>query len=120
MPLDDQIAQRRANFQALAELGVPLFPHSFERSDSVSALVAEYGRESAEALEALRPETRTAGRILGIRSFGKANFLVLSDGRATIQVYVRQDSVPERDFKVFKLLDFGDHVGVAGRVFRTR
>ena len=37
--------------------------------------------------------TRTAGRILAIRSFGKANFLVLSDGRARIQVYIRQDSL---------------------------
>ena len=28
--------------------------------------------------------------------------------------------MPERDFAVFKLLDFGDFVGVAGRVFRTK
>jgi lysyl-tRNA synthetase class 2 len=62
----------------------------------------------------------TSGRILGIRAFGKANFLVLSDGRAKIQVYIRQDSVPELDFKIYKLLDFGDWVGVEGRLFRTR
>ena len=55
-----------------------------------------------------------------IRSFGKANFLVLSDGKARIQVYIRQDSLPERDFQIFKLLDFGDWVGVEGRLFRTK
>jgi lysyl-tRNA synthetase class 2 len=63
---------------------------------------------------------RTAGRILAIRSFGKANFLVLSDGTARVQVYLRQDSLPGRDFQIFKLLDFGDWVGVSGRLFRTR
>ena len=56
-----------------------------------------------------------AGRILGMRSFGKADFLVLSDGLARLQVYVRQDALSERDFAVSRLLDLGDHVGVAGR-----
>ncbi len=37
-----------------------------------------------------------------------------------LQVYVRQDSVPELAFKIFKLLDFGDWVGVEGRLFRTK
>ena len=64
--------------------------------------------------------TRVAGRILGLRTFGKANFLVLSDGAARLQVYLRQDSVPELAFKIFKLLDFGDWVGVEGRLFRTK
>ena len=73
-----------------------------------------------EQLEAERPETAAAGRILAIRAFGKANFLVLSDGRRTIQAYIRQDSMPEVDFAVYKRLDFGDWVGVEGRVFRTR
>ena len=77
-------------------------------------------RRPREELETAAIQTRTAGRILAIRSFGKANFLVLSDGRATIQVYIRQDSLPERDFAIFKLLDFGDHVGVDGKLFRTK
>ncbi len=45
---------------------------------------------------------------------------MLSDGRSKIQVYVRQDSMPELDFQIFKLLDFGDWVGVEGRLFRTK
>ena len=57
---------------------------------------------------------------MGIRSFGKANFLVLSDGLARIQVYIRQDGLPPIDFQIFKLLDFGDWVGVEGRLFRTK
>src|SRR5213079_2432215 len=55
-----------------------------------------------------------------MRSFGKANFLVISDGLKTIQVYIRQDSLPELDFKILKLLDFGDWLGVEGHLFRTK
>ena len=120
MPLDDQLAQRRANFEAISDLGVAPYPNAFDATASVSELVDRHGAATGEALEAERPEVRVAGRILGIRAFGKASFLVLSDGRSTIQVYLRQDSVPERDFEVYKLLDFGDQVGVAGRVFARR
>ncbi len=121
MPQENELlAQRRANMEALSQLGVDLYPHEFERTDTISELVAAHGGKTKEALEATRVDTRTSGRVLAIRSFGKANFLVLSDGRARIQVYVRQDSVGDRDFQIFKLLDLGDFVGVSGHLFRTK
>ena len=116
----DQIQQRRANLAELGRLGVPLYPRTFERTDTISQLVATHGGKSGAELEGARVQTRTAGRILAIRTFGKANFLVLSDGEARIQIYIRQDSLPAVDFQVFKLLDFGDFVGVEGHLFRTR
>jgi lysyl-tRNA synthetase class 2 len=116
----DLLRQRRENFQELARLGVDPYPRHFERTDSIDALVEAHSGKTGEALEAEQPRTRTAGRILAIRSFGKANFLGLSDGRAKIQVYIRKDSLPERDFATFGLLDFGDFVGVEGRLFRTK
>ncbi len=116
----EQAAQRRAKLEELAALGVPPYPVSFSRTHTVSELVALHGETSGETLEAERPETRVAGRILSLRTFGKANFLVISDGLTRLQVYVRADSMPERDFEIFKRLDMGDHVGVAGRMFRTK
>ena len=112
--------QRRANFDALKALGVDPYPHEFERTHGVRELVAAYGARTGEELTAERIETRTAGRILAIRSFGKANFVALSDGEQQIQAYIRQDSVSARDFSIFKLLDFGDFIGVEGYLFRTR
>ena len=117
---DEQIQQRRSNLEALAALGVETYPRLFERRHTISALVDAYGQRSHDELEADRVETITAGRILAIRAFGKANFLVLSDGHAKVQIYIRQDSLPELDFKIYKLLDFGDWVGVEGRLFRTK
>jgi len=117
---DEQVQQRRANLDALTTLGVDIYPRRFERQHTVSQLVAAHGNRSHDDLEADRPQTVTSGRILAIRSFGKANFLVVSDGLARIQVYVRQDALPALEFQIFKLLDFGDWVGVEGRLFRTK
>ena len=86
----------------------------------MSALVERHTATPAADLEAARVDTVVAGRVLGIRSFGKAAFLVLSDGRSRLQVYLRQDALSERDFAASRLLDLGDHVGVAGHLFRTK
>ena len=117
---DEQVQQRKSNMAELAKLGVEIYPRTFERRHTISALVDDYGQRTHDELEGERIETITSGRILAIRSFGKANFLVLSDGHAKLQVYIRQDSMPALDFKIFKLLDFGDWVGVEGRLFRTK
>ena len=116
----DLLAQRRHNFEELKRLGIDPYPVTFNRTHTISELVDNFGSRSAEELDSEKIQTTTAGRILAIRSFGKANFLVLSDGRSKIQVYIRKDSLPERDFSIFKLLDFGDFVGVSGHLFRTK
>ncbi|MBE3133707.1 MAG: lysine--tRNA ligase [Acidobacteria bacterium] len=116
----DLIAQRRANMAELARLGVDLYPRAFERTETIDELVRQHGAASADALAAIRVDTVTSGRIIAIRSFGKASFLALSDGRSRIQAYIRQDALPARDFQVSKLLDIGDFVGVGGHLFRTK
>jgi lysyl-tRNA synthetase class 2 len=116
----DQIVQRRANLEALKQLGVDVYPHRFDASATINAVVGTHGQATARRSRPNHVRERVAGRILGVRTFGKANFLVLSDGVSRLQVYVRQDSVPERAFQIFKLLDFGDWVGVEGRLFRTK
>src|SRR5581483_6118130 len=118
--LEEQIQQRRANLGELSKLGIDTYPRRFDRTHTITQLVDDYGERTGEQLDAEPTTTVTSGRILAIRAFGKANFLVLSDGRARIQVYIRQDSVPDIDFRIYKLLDFGDFVGVEGRLFRTR
>ena len=122
----DQRAQRRANLAALGEMGVRVYPRAFRGADAdrdpdtVSALVDAHGGTGGADLETAQVRAATAGRVLIVRSFGKARFLVISDGRKRIQVYVRQDALSERDFRIAALLDIGDLVGVEGRLFRTR
>ena len=117
---EEQILQRRAHLTELEQMGLDPYPHRFERRATVSELVHAHGGKDGPELEATRVETVTSGRILSIRSFGKANFLVLSDGRSKIQVYIKKDTLAERDFRIFQLLDIGDLAGVEGHLFRTR
>ena len=116
----EQTAQRQAKLAEIVALGVAPYPTGFDRSETIAALVDARGGTPGDVLEAERPTARVAGRLLSIRSFGKATFFVLSDGLARVQVYVREDSLPPRDYQVAKLLDLGDHIGVGGRLFRTK
>ncbi len=55
------------------------------------------------------------------RPMGKAGFLHIQQGGAKLQLYIRKDGVPERDYALFTLLDLGDIIiGVEGYLFRTR
>ena len=117
---DEQVQQRQSNLAELEKLGIEIYPRMFDRQHTISQLVDAYGLRTHDELDGEHIRSVTSGRILAIRAFGKANFLVLSDGHAKIQVYIRQDALPELDFKIYKLLDFGDWVGIEGRLFRTK
>ena len=115
-----QIDQRKANLEAITRLGFAAYPNKFDTTHSVSQLVDGHTAKTKEELEAARVDTVTAGRVVSVRSFGKASFFVLSDGRSRIQIYVRQDALSERDYQLSKLLDLGDQIGVSGHLFRTK
>ncbi len=115
-----QTEQRKANLEAITRLGFAAYPNKFDTTHTVSELVDGYTETAADVLENPKVETVAAGRVVGIRSFGKAAFLVISDGRSRLQVYLRQDVLSERDYQLAKLLDVGDQVGVTGHLFRTK
>jgi lysyl-tRNA synthetase class 2 len=115
-----QTEQRKANLEAITRLGFAAYPNKFDTTHTVSQLVDGYTSKTPAELEAPRLDTITAGRVVSVRSFGKASFFVLSDGRSRIQIYVRQDALSERDYQLSKLLDLGDQIGVSGHLFRTK
>ena len=116
----EQIAQRQAKLDALVRLGVAPYPTKFDHTISISEVKANHDQRTGDELEREARQVRVAGRILGMRAFGKANFVVISDGRQRLQAYVRADSLPADDFEIYKLLDLGDHIGVEGKLFRTK
>ena len=84
----EQAAQRKANLEEIVRSGAAPYPHRFDRTASVTAIVEAYGAKSGEALEGGRPDSHHRRPDLGLRSFGKANFVVLADGHERVQVYV--------------------------------
>lgn len=66
-------------------------------------------------------EVTVAGRILTIRSFGKAAFFHIQDQNGQIQVFIKKNEISPEEFSLFKeYLDSGDIVGVKGTIFRTK
>jgi lysyl-tRNA synthetase class 2 len=65
------------------------------------------------------PVVSLAGRIASLRSQGKTSFLDLEDGTAKIQLYLRRDELGEH-YQILGHLDLDDHIGVRGKLFRTK
>ncbi|MFV1980076.1 MAG: lysine--tRNA ligase [Rhodothermia bacterium] len=130
----EQEVQRRADRDALAELGIEPYAFAWDVRDYSVAIVEAFVVEEASALDSAeadeatvaddseKPRVSVAGRILSKRIMGKAAFFTVQDSQGAIQVYVRRDDLPEGFYNnVFKRrVAIGDIVGVEGFVFRTR
>ncbi|MDQ2949585.1 MAG: OB-fold nucleic acid binding domain-containing protein, partial [Acidobacteriota bacterium] len=120
MSLEDELYEQRiARIAQIEALGFQPYGHRFEFSHTIPHIVAEFSNTTAEALEPRVP-VRIAGRVLTIRRMGKAGFAHLLQNGERLQIYVRKDAVPERDYELFQLLDLGDIIGAEGYLFRTR
>ena len=108
-------AARREKRTALEGQGTPAFAYRYERTHTAAGAVALYRDEMGED----GPLVRVAGRLDSLRSKGKTAFAHLEDPSGRIQIYLRQDGLGE-GYELVRLLDLDDHVGVEGRLFRTR
>jgi lysyl-tRNA synthetase, class II len=116
---EDLYQQRIDRIQKIEALGFRAYGQPFDFTHTIPRILAEYGAKSAEELEP-RVAVRVAGRVATIRQMGKAGFAHLLQNGERLQIYVRKDAVPEKDFALYEGLDIGDIVGVEGYLFRTR
>jgi len=121
LALDEHIYNlRREKLKQIEALGNAVYPHKYDATHAIPQIVAEFSRNTAEELEQSRVNVRIAGRIMSMRLMGKAAFVHLQQGGERLQCYIKKDAIGEKGFELFKLLDLGDHIGVAGYLFRTR
>ncbi len=121
MPLDENIYElRRQKLKAIEALGQIAYRSKYEVTNAIPQILTDYSGKTAEQLENPRVNVRVAGRIMAIRLMGKAGFCHLQQSGQRLQIYVKKDAVGETGFELYKLLDLGDHIGVAGYLFRTR
>jgi lysyl-tRNA synthetase class 2 len=116
---DDLFEQRLQRIHEIEALGFQPYGRKFDFTATIPEIVAQSGAKPAEELS---PSDRVtvAGRIHTIRRMGKAAFAHLVQNGERLQIYVKKDSVSERDYALFQLLDLGDIIGVEGYLFRTR
>jgi lysyl-tRNA synthetase class 2 len=116
---NDLVWRRRMKAAELSSQGFPLFPNSFKPGHSIEAVRAAAGALADEELANLGAYT-LAGRIMALRSFGKAAFIRLKDHSGRLQCYVEKQIVGEEVFALFRKLDVGDIIGIKGPLFHTR
>ncbi len=113
--LDHVMQARRRKLDQILELGINPFPYRFNRSHTVKKALDNF-----EQLEKTEERISLAGRIVSLRLMGKAAFAHVLDEDHPIQIYLKRDILGDQLWKLFKLLDIGDIIGVEGKLFVTR
>ena len=118
MPPEEQSASRLEEIRAgriakvakLRELGIDPYPTTFDGREPI----ADAREKSIDA------SVRIAGRIVLWRRHGGSTFAQLRDESGQLQIQLRKDIVGEEQYKLIKLLDVGDFLGVSGKLFTTK
>jgi len=107
------IEQRLQKLQKLHEMDINPYPYEFDRTHTSKEIKENFSELEGKAV-------RVAGRLMANRLMGKAAFCDVLDMNGRVQIFIKKDIVGETSFEVYKLLDIGDIIGVAGEVFQTR
>jgi lysyl-tRNA synthetase class 2 len=94
------------------------FPNQFRREHLAADLLKHYAEVSKDELAAKAIKVSLAGRMVLRRVMGKASFFHLQDVSGRMQVYIRQNDLPDI-YEQFKHWDLGDILGVKGELFIT-
>lgn len=112
--LNELLAIRREKLKEIRELNYRAYEYEFQRTHNAAEIVQKFDEITEKVV------VRTAGRVMAIRKMGRASFGNIQDESGPIQIYVQENSVGQRGWELFGLLDIGDIIGVVGKVFRTR
>lgn len=112
--------ERLRKLDELRALGVNPYPAKATRTHLMGKIVADF--------EKLEGQVATvAGRIVGIRKFGKLAFIVLKDASGQLQLFLRDGDVDalkaevgQLGLKELPLLDTGDFIEATGEVIKTK
>jgi lysyl-tRNA synthetase class 2 len=106
---------RLEKVKRLSEMGVEAYPARVVRTHHIAELHEEQSRliESAE-------KVYIVGRIVTNRRQGKIGFANISDQSGRIQIFVRQDTIGEKNYEIYKLLDLSDIIQVSGKAVFTQ
>jgi len=111
--LNELMAVRRDKLRDLMDQGIDPFGERFERTHTAQEIVERFAELEGE-------DTAIAGRIMSLRTHGKATFADLMDQTGRIQLYFRIDVLGEEMYGLLQKVDIGDILGITGKIFRTR
>ncbi|OGE18523.1 MAG: lysine--tRNA ligase [Candidatus Dadabacteria bacterium RIFCSPHIGHO2_12_FULL_53_21] len=118
---NDQFEQRKEKLNELRTLGVNPFANGYKPDILAGGLISKFGETPANELESRNEDYSLAGRVVGLRDFGKSIFFHIADRSGKMQGYLKTDVVGEDSHKFFKkYVDLGDFIGIRGNLFKTR
>jgi lysyl-tRNA synthetase class 2 len=117
---NELLQNRREKISSLKAEGIDLYPNDVKVNATTETILGRFGHLDNDALEKTEERFNLAGRLMAVRSFGKAAFLNIRDRKGQIQAYIKKNKIGEKQFSLFQKLDIGDIIFVAGRVFKTK
>ncbi len=114
------LEQRNEKASEIEGQGVSLFPNDFRKDTDAAEILELYSHLGEEELQEIQESFSLAGRVMTLRSFGKATFFHIQDHSGQIQIFVQKQILGEEEYALFKQYDIGDMLGVQGRLFRTK
>ncbi|MQF82980.1 lysine--tRNA ligase, partial [SAR202 cluster bacterium AD-802-E10_MRT_200m] len=111
---------RHRKLQRLRAAGINPFPSSYVKTHTNrEASILWSTQKQIHEREAQLEPISVGGRIVAIRTMGKATFIDLQDGSGRLQTLLRQNVLKEA-YQLVNELDVGDFLGVTGDLFETR
>lgn len=112
--------ERLRKLEELKQLGVNAYPAKANRTHMMRNIVSNF--------EKLEGEVATvAGRIIGMRKFGKLAFIVLRDTSGQLQLFLKEGNInatkPEESqigLEHLNLLDTGDFIEATGPIIQSK
>ncbi|HON38429.1 MAG: lysine--tRNA ligase [Desulfomonilia bacterium] len=115
------VRQRIEKFDTMKrEMGVAHFPNTYRKDTDVSDFIGSYLDKDAGELLEISSVHRMAGRIMSMRTFGKASFIHFQDATGSLQAFFEKAKLGEEAYALFKKLDIGDIIGLWGTPIKTR
>jgi lysyl-tRNA synthetase class 2 len=112
--------ERLRKLDDLRELGINPFPSKSKRTHHNIEITEKFSNLEGK-------EVTIVGRVTGIRKFGKIAFVVLRDDSGSMQLFLKNENIPNVDkdkneisINEINLLDTGDFLQASGNVIRTK
>ena len=112
--LQEIIKFRLEKLEKIKNAGINPYAYNFDKKDSIESLIQKGENGIGE-------KVMTAGRMVSFRKMGKASFTHIQDDSGKIQIYLKNDLLPESIYdNIVRNLDLGDIIGCTGELFVTK
>ena len=112
--LREIINYRLEKLEKIRAAGFNPYPYNFDKTHQITELLNK-------GENGVGQKVKTAGRMVSFRKMGKASFTHIQDENEKIQVYLKNDLLPENLYdNIVRNLDLGDIIGCSGELFITK